>query len=46
VAGRNLGLVYFESEAHAIQAKERTANMPVGTEGTEAKPIMVTYAKA
>jgi len=43
VAGRNLGFVYFETEAHAIAAKERTANMPVGDEG---KPIMVTYAKA
>ncbi|KAF2496733.1 small nuclear ribonucleoprotein U1a [Lophium mytilinum] len=43
VAGRNLGFVYFESEAHAITAKERTANMPVGDEG---KPIAVTYAKA
>ncbi|KAF2803043.1 small nuclear ribonucleoprotein U1a [Mytilinidion resinicola] len=42
VAGRNLGFVYFESEAHAITAKERTANLPVGEEG---KPIMVTYAK-
>jgi hypothetical protein len=41
VDGRSLGLAYFETEAHAISAKERTANTLV-----EGNAISVTYAKA
>jgi U2 small nuclear ribonucleoprotein B'' len=42
VSARAVAFAEFETEAHAISAKEATANTPVGAEG---KPMKVTYQR-